>query len=292
MKPLNLKPRSGGFTLIELLVVIAIVGILGALAAGAVFRVRGSQDQKTTEVAVTKLGSALDMQIKASMDMVRETPTPPSLLVAAGSDPARAKAIMNKIRIRGDFPQTVPEANSVGGVGYAGYTVPGSQTYIKKLANYTGGGSANEESAICLHMILTQARRGVMFNPEEAMGAGGIGQVRGMPVFMDKFGSPIGFRRWANSAVPVEATILNEVEGNKDLTPDATRKDPYDPEGRLNGWTDTNTPSLVTVLGGNFQNNRNYLPFVYAMGKDKVFNGSDSDDIFSFRLRKSGQKGN
>jgi len=297
MKPLNLKPRSGGFTLIELLVVIAIIGILGTLAAGAVFRVRGSQEQKATEVAVTKLASTLDMHFKASMDMVRETPIPPLLLGRADNDSARARAIMCKLRLRADFPQTLAEARSPSTLAYQDYLVAPSSTFRVKLQNVTSLSDPNFESAVCLSMILSQARRGVMFDAASEMGAGGIGSVNAtgpsgatkLPVFVDKQGSPIGFRRWAvNSGV--EASILAEISGNRELTPNANRADPCDPEARLIGnWSGASEFDIV--FPGLRDNTKNFSPFVFSMGKNKLLDGSDGDDIFSFRLRKSGQRG-
>ncbi|MFL5329641.1 MAG: type II secretion system protein [Gemmataceae bacterium] len=57
-----------GITLIELLIVIAIVSMLTALTAGAVFRVRESQEKGFTETTLRKLATVLDQHWKAVGD--------------------------------------------------------------------------------------------------------------------------------------------------------------------------------------------------------------------------------
>src|SRR5688500_2474531 len=65
------RARSA-FTLIELLVVIAIIAILGALVAGAIHRLTGSQQIKRTEATVKKVQTGFEIQWKAVVDDAKD----------------------------------------------------------------------------------------------------------------------------------------------------------------------------------------------------------------------------
>src|SRR5439155_20612537 len=73
-----------GFTLIELVIVIAIIAILAALTTGVAMRFYGIQQQRNSEVTVTKVYEALKDQWDTVIRQAKEEPISP-----------QAKAIAN-----------------------------------------------------------------------------------------------------------------------------------------------------------------------------------------------------
>src|SRR6266571_5228734 len=67
-----------GFTLLELIVVITIIAVLAALTTGVAMRFFGIQQQRNSEVAVTKVSLALERQWKAVIDQASQEPLPPT----------------------------------------------------------------------------------------------------------------------------------------------------------------------------------------------------------------------
>src|SRR5947209_20225262 len=104
--------RRAAFTLIEMIVVIGIILLLLALNAGAIFRVRETQLEKTTNESLRKIQMGLDGQWKAATDQIRSEKNPPQAIVdltrnANGQyNPVRAHALHTKLRLRQEFPQS------------------------------------------------------------------------------------------------------------------------------------------------------------------------------------------
>ena len=107
-------PRRTAFTLLELLVVVAIIAVLSALAAGALFRVRASQQEKLAGDRASQLQKMLTQQVSAALDTARATQASMPDIVKEYSqfDPDRAKAIWAYLHLRKNFPQNVAEARS------------------------------------------------------------------------------------------------------------------------------------------------------------------------------------
>jgi len=259
--------RRPGFRLLELIVVIGIIILLAGLTMGAIFRVRESQMEKTSNEAVRKAQIAIEQQTKAAGDQIRSefnsVPQPIKEMTRTqngGYDAPRADALHGKLRLRQEFPQSFVEADRKRFL--AAYPVfdpnvnpqlaPQLATYLPKaiftvatqgLSNDT----ADNEAAMLLYLILSQGRGGVSFNveniPTKTVTIGGA-QVK---VFVDAFDHPITFRRWADALDDPNTTAANystidSVVGELSRPPLAPAKypDPQDPDGRL-GPLPTNT---------------------------------------------------
>src|SRR4029077_4860779 len=110
-----------GFTLIELIIVITIIAVLAALATGVAMRFFGIQQQRNTEVTVTKLYEGLkeqwDTVIRQAKDPQQEPISPQAQALAnyaatggsltgttsMGND-VQARIIHIKLRLKQEFP--------------------------------------------------------------------------------------------------------------------------------------------------------------------------------------------
>jgi prepilin-type N-terminal cleavage/methylation domain-containing protein len=288
--------RRAGFTLIELLVVIAILAILFALGAGAYFRVTSSQKLRNSEATVKKIETGLEAQWLAVIDMakddIRNGKINSALLTAAGNDRDRAAALYTKMKLKVEFPVSFSEVNNPN---TSTYGIPAKDVYKQYITGASAGGDGNLESAVCLYMALTQARRGASFNPDQ-IGAGSVGTItvggKNFQVFLDAWGTPIQFDRWTS-----RTDILQEMNNAPYVSdPSAANRDPQDPLDRLRPWASnwTNEAAVPrSVMDG-----QNRIPTVRSAGPDKIWYKQNTgpvtsvDDIWGFRMKREGMKGN
>lgn len=299
MRMRMLKSRRAGFTLIELLVVISIIAILAALTASAVFRVSGGQGVRRTESNIAKIAAALDQQWQAVLDQTRketEVLQPNiSLFQNAGNDRERALVVWTKVRLKMEFPQTFAEARSAirltdgSGALIKAYF---RQEYVNYLAG-AGSGTPEQEAAVCLYMALTLGRGGQAgFDAEQAL-QGAVSTIsvggRNFKVFVDSWGTPITFVRWPRGSADLNASPY---------VSNSARPDPQDPSGKLNNFFNANLEALTHP----FNPPRNLVPVIISAGKDKQYGidavltptnaSQESDNLYSYRLRKDGGRGN
>src|SRR5205085_2809037 len=122
----NANARRGQ-TLIELVIVITILALLMSLVAGAVFRVRESQEQRFTEATLQKLGSLLEQHWRVTIDTARkqydtlpkeikqnliklaDNPPSPGIPPQARRDD-RARLIYVKFLLQQEFPTSFAKA--------------------------------------------------------------------------------------------------------------------------------------------------------------------------------------
>lgn len=306
------RPRRG-FTLIEILVVIAIIGILTAISAGALFRLRAAQTVNNTEGTLSKLHGLLNTRWGAVLSQSKST-IPSELIVRCGDDKERAAAVWAYANLKNEFPMTFAEATTAinlgGGVGLE------PRGIFKKFALANPGITlAEEQSAALFYIGITQGGNG-----GNAAGSDGSNQqvgtlAGGASVYKDGWGNPIAFVRNATGgeiggASFLRATTIQVPNGSPPpVTVPFVVKNPLDPTGRLlvragNPWavtapTNGYRTTMFTALGLTDFTNENFLPTLVSAGPNKKFGvyldfaaDDSADNLLSYRLRREGDKGN
>jgi len=317
---LSTRPRPA-YTLLELIVALGIIALLATLTVSAVFRILDAQRETNTNIDLRKVQGATDQQVKAAMDRIKVEDPPQAIKDLTrtsnyGYDNTRARALSMKLRLRQEFPQSFVEADPAKFQAAYG-TNPTVWSLVslyppKPAYSVVSGitaSSPDEESAILLFLILNQGRGGAEFNSDGVVGVNSIPVGNKMfKVFVDHYGSPISFRRWADLVDdPSGMGVVAELS-QPPFRATGANPDPQDPDGRLgpnNWWTDPNqrpfrTIALSMFISPNpvrptFNQNANPLdgfnrgPYVFSAGRDKVY--GNENDLFGFRLQSSG-KGN
>ena len=188
-----------------MLVVVAIIAILVALTSAAIFRTIGSQDVKNTDITLNKLHSELDGQIKQVIDQGKEEfragKYPPGLISEAGNNQDAAQALWIQLRLQQEFPTSFKEATSPTVSPGGQVTLPVKPTYMRVVSSVTSQG-AYHESAVCLVMALSQARRNDPPKLEQALGASSLTTVGNGKVVIDSWNDPIWYVRDASGKKP------------------------------------------------------------------------------------------
>jgi prepilin-type N-terminal cleavage/methylation domain-containing protein len=295
--------RRRGFTLIELLVVIAIIGILVSLVLTGAFRTKESTEKSTTSANMQKIASALDQHIKTVADQANTPVLNNSQLGSiygaimqyAGNEPRRGRALWLKANLRREFPVSFAELGaSLGGLN--------SPAVFRAVGPPYPTLTPEEQSAVLLYLTLTTSRRGVTHDLEQGMGSSGIKPVReGSPlkVFVDAWGSPIILVRKAPDAWGIQGELDGSKYAGKIDNQRIKSLDSTDREGMLlAAWNPVGvsmaqaTTDLSNYIGHAIPEGgtgHNYQFFVASAGPDLAF-GTD-DDIYSFRMREVGQRG-
>jgi len=267
----RLYRHRSAFTLIEVLVVLAIIATLVALTAGTYFRLMGTGQLGANKAALAKVQKLLKGQYQTVRDQALKEALPPttpalrtiydSVLAMAGSDPARARVIWVKLRLKQAFPTTFAEALTPS---------PMPSLYTQRLASYgvTGPNAspAAYESSACLLLAL---QRGV--------GGGGASEEVGksitqsfptaggsIPALVEPYGTPFAFCRWPTGSVDLNPGGAQNGQTN----------DPEDPNGYLSNtaWITqygaqfaTYCHALPTTAGTSYK----LRPLVVSAGEDR-----------------------
>ncbi|MBY0513066.1 MAG: prepilin-type N-terminal cleavage/methylation domain-containing protein [Gemmataceae bacterium] len=282
------SPRRAGFSLIELLVVIALIGVLAAITAAAVMRVRAAQQGKVTEQSLDKMQRALDQQWMAVIDRCRSDKNngqiPPAVVALCQGDMDRAEALWVYINLKSDFPETFAEAmgdpcpnpaqvlppppapqrgiwvwfptnpkspNSTPAV----LVKPAKKTFNRVTAS--GTGNATGESAALLYLILNEKMAGGAGggaddwtqNAQTDISLGAAGTFR---VFRDSFGKEIPFVRFFQHDEIDLPPFVN-------LKDKAVSLDALDPRAKLYAETGNWTGPLTGGAANTF-------PYAYPVG--------------------------
>ncbi|MFO0809189.1 MAG: type II secretion system protein [Gemmataceae bacterium] len=306
--------RRAGVTLIELLVVMAIIATLASLVVGAVFTLRESQMKSFSETTIQKLASSLDQQWKAVLDQARSDTVPGWAVNMAGGDLRRARAIYMKGRLAQEFPMTFAKAINPGGAVVSVANLQPKPTYLAACSGVTP--NAAWESSALLYLALSQGRAGMsaasglddIIEPTalQTVTAGG----KQFRILVDAWGNPLRFYNF-----PTANVELNQPPYvNLDITNfPLNGRDPVDPEGTLYSpnWAAVTSPNLRGLFQATFhalnpvdqRPTASYLiPVIASAGKDGFW-GIDAttmaisdpdqagDNLYSYRLRRSGARG-
>lgn len=305
--------RRAGMTLIELLVVMAIIGVLASLTIGAVFTVRESQVKSAAENTVQKLASAFDQQYKAVLDECRADTVPGWAVQMANGDLRRARVIYTKGRLAQEFPSTFAKAINPGGAVVTVANLPPKPTYVKACAGVTP--AAAWESSALLYLALSQGRRGMSAasSLDDSIEPNAIQTVtangKDFRILVDPYGTPLAFFNFPTGNIELNQPPY--VNNNTANFP-TNGRDPVDPEGTLYGqaWPVAlrtqfqtafhalNAPDAVNVPG----TANGLLPVIASAGRDgkwglnpttmAITNADQAgDNIYSYRLRRSGARG-
>ncbi len=273
---MTMRNTRKGFSLVEVLVVIAILAVLSAIGVYATMRVMASQKEARSVETIEKIQIGFEQQWKAALDAIKKEPIPDAVRVAAGGDQTRARVIHTMCRMRQEFPFNFTEATTTYTVN--GYQYPPKQSITTALAGWSGSPSEGEQAAVLLMLAVAGSRGGVTFDAESVGGGSVVTRLiagKQFKIYVDSWGSPIGFEREAE--IP-EHPILAELNGPPYASA-ATHRHPLDPEGRLTnqtGYGPAVSPFLQTDGG-----NRRW--FIYSAGRNKAY--WDNDDLYSYRLR-------
>lgn len=255
-------PR-GSFTLIELLVVITIIGILVGLTYAGLDAARNTTQINRTRSTITKLHHLV--MAKYESFRTRRVPIDVSSLTL-GSSPATIRQIAH-LRLQGireimrmELPERyldlgAPAQLSVPPPGKGSITIPNTALFNAYLTFRSQKNPAQQEpeygSAQILYMIIMvgcpTGRQ--QFSEDEIGDQNGDG----WPEFLDAWGNPIMFLRWApgfnDSAIQSNDPVKQH--------------DPFDP---------MNTEPAAYQL----------LPLIYSAGPDGIYDILVADDNYTY----------
>lgn len=226
------RPQSG-FTLTELLVVLVIIALLSALTLSGLAGARGRGKVEATKLLVSKINDAI-LEVYEDFE-----------------DKASSIGLLDDIRMqmRSEFPDSWAEvAGNPPPTVLAAATTALERTYSNYKTN--GGLPSNKyQGAECLYMIVTQSGRFsdlvAEIRPEQ------VGDVDndGKKEFLDAWGNPIAFLRWAPGYVlPIKKATIQ-------IADPTNRHDPFD---------DSNADPAAFAL----------FPLIYSAGPDEAGNSS------------------
>ncbi|MEN6458553.1 MAG: type II secretion system protein [Thermoguttaceae bacterium] len=221
-------PSRRGFTLTEMLVTIAIIAILASLAFGGLQIARNSARESATKATIAKLNNI----IMARYESYLTRRIPLSLQGLGPSDAARVRldAIRDLMRMempdRGEDVSDNPIQITAGGKTFQLQRPALSQRYQDRLdnADQSAGTGVSNGQAEFLFMIVSMGSPEAMeqFSPSEI----GDTNKNGFPEFLDGWGRPIFFLRWAPGfSSGLGSPMPSDIQtGNP-----TTDHDPFDP---------------------------------------------------------------
>ena len=268
------RPRRG-FSLIEILVVISIIGVLTAITAGAMFRIRASQTVSNTEGTLSKIDRLVMGRWSAVVDQAKRT-VPVALVDRCGGDKERATALWTYATLKNEFPMTFLEAKATVNLG-AGVSLS-PRGYFVKVANGPALASLEEESAALLYAGVNQSG-----NAGSAAGGDGLNQQvgntkpdgSGAAVYKDGWGGSVLFLRHASGGEinvppyshPNTITVSVPVAGGGAVQKQLNVVNILDPRGLISDWGVVGSnPWLDQTTMDGLQKNSAYLKQEFERG--------------------------
>ena len=323
--------RRDGFTLIELLVVISIIIVLGAVSAGAYFRIKAAQAVTATETNIGKLNSNLrqnwEIVVKQAGDDVRDEKLPEvrALITLLNGNKELAKVLWTYIRLRLDFPTTFREAQSPITVG--SFTAQPKRIFMPPALPAFASVPAvpsEEQSAACLFLALTATGRsgntvgleGLNNQAADLNLTGAPAGTTPVKVFNDSWGKPLAFCRIGFNAMELDTAEYTKAN---------VYRDPFDPTGQIPKYAALSAANQASVnaiwaqlnqyhmtVGGVTpveysayvgadrpplippRPTRHWYPTIISGNSDRTFDAGlgTGNDIVSYRLSREGTKGN
>lgn len=267
--------QSRGFTLIELLITITVIGIIVAMAAGALMNAQDTAREQRTRSLIAKLHAQMmyrwesyqTRRIPMSPRAVNETPQQyAGRRLRAQRELMRLELPQRWLDITSDELPLEPDSISNGVPGivplYLTELPALSEAYLRQLDAIRSTVSEDFETAECLYLIVTMGHDDNL--GAKQFRAADVGDVDndGAKEFIDGWGRPISFVRWAPGYLPLKAlqpgqekqAAFTELQSGD---PESDH-DPFDPL-RLDGPTSTELHRGMRLV-----------PLIYSSGPDGI----------------------
>jgi len=210
--------HARGFTLVEMLITVTVIGIVVAMSLGALVAAQESAREQRTRSLIAKLNTQLMYRWETYQS--RRIPMPPRN-ASGGETPAQyanRRLWAQRELMRLELPQrwldvvenTTDFPANPAFMTHLTETPALSESYLRrynnnKIGNVYSKPSDSFEAAECLYMIVTMGHDDSLGTTKfRATDVGDVDQ-DGMPEFIDGWGRPISFIRWAPGYLPASA---------------------------------------------------------------------------------------